>query len=148
MNRSGKFYCLFCWILQISESAIVFSVEAKLKIQNLKYFLIHFLYTEAEVHPSYLLRPEVIRSCHNKAPPPLAAIVRQEAAPKLNFRIIFGSLPSAKRAGSISLLLRVTSSSWLKCVLGDRYQPKGISSQWSLLGGKNLLLPHYWDGSS
>lgn len=31
MNRNGKFYRLFCSILQISESAIVFPVKAKAK---------------------------------------------------------------------------------------------------------------------
>ena len=44
-----------------------------------------------------------------------------EAAPKLHFRIIFGSLPSAKRVGSISLLLRVISYSGFKCKLGGSY---------------------------
>lgn len=48
-----------------------------------------------------------------------------EAAPKLHFRIIFGSLPSAKRVGSISLQLRVISYSGFKCKLGGSYWSTG-----------------------
>lgn len=44
-----------------------------------------------------------------------------EAAPILPFRIIFGSLPSAKRVGSISLQLWVISYSGFKCKLGGSY---------------------------
>lgn len=48
-----------------------------------------------------------------------------EAAPKLHFRIIFGSLPSAKCVGSISLQLRVISYSGFKCKLGCSYRSTG-----------------------
>lgn len=79
------------------------------------------------MNPSYLLRPEVVWSCHNKAPPPLAAIreARSGGCIKTELQDHFGSLPFAKRVGSISLLLRVTSCSWLQCVSGDRYWSTG-----------------------
>lgn len=64
---------------------------------------------------------------------------KAEAAPKLHFRIIFGTLPSAKCVSSISLRLRVISSSGLSANQGSIVDLQGLAMSWSLLEKKHFF---------
>lgn len=102
------------------------------------------------MHPSYLLKPEVIQSCHSKAPPPLAAIhnIRTGGCTKTELhQDHFWLLAFCKMCrqhlttaeGDFLFMAEV-------CIRGQVliYRERHCSGS---ARGKYLLLPHCWDGS-
>lgn len=102
------------------------------------------------MHPSCLLRPEVIWSCHNKTPPPLAAIweARRGGCTKTELQDHLWLLAFFKMCRQHLTTTEGDFFSRLKCILGERYWSTGNCIALVSAGEKTLLLPRYWDGSS